>query len=372
MNKVLPLGMLILGMAACGSDKSEITIQMPSEGAPQTIIVNRDLISDLAVAREQTDLKTQSDTLEIKNGKLTIPTDPRGDARYLIQLGDNGMAELYTAPGESLNLQIESYNPLIYSVTGSQLMEDISGLKIVTDSIYNQFAKLSATGEVSDEQIRKYMADYDKALTGFIQKNPDSPAVIFAMFELQGESFKKAYDNLSEQAKKSILMPIITDQVNRMNEQSEEMQRIENERAEKAKGDKMAPDFSLKDPEGKLVSLSQFRGKWVILDFWGTWCGWCVKGIPALKEAYKKYNGKLEVISIDCNETEQEWLDGIKQYELPWVNVINNPEQNLLQAYSISGFPTKAIVNPQGKLVDITVGEDPSFYDRLAKFIKSN
>lgn len=136
------------------------------------------------------------------------------------------------------------------------------------------------------------------------------------------------------------------------------------------RGETNAPDFTFKDIDGKDVSLSDFRGKWVVIDFWGAWCGWCIKGFPALKEAYKKYNDRMVVIGVDCNDTPQAWRDAVRKYDLPWVNVYNDQKDGeLLMKYGIQGFPTKAIINPEGKLVDLTTGEDPSFYSRLATFL---
>ena len=131
-----------------------------------------------------------------------------------------------------------------------------------------------------------------------------------------------------------------------------------------------APSFTFSNLEGNPVSLSDFKGQWVVLDFWGSWCGWCIKGFPKLKEVYKEADGKFQVIGIDCRDTEAAWRAAVAKYELPWVNVYNsNPDSPVLREYGVTGFPTKAIVSPEGKLVDITVGEDPAFYDKLAKFI---
>ncbi|MDE6272648.1 MAG: redoxin domain-containing protein [Muribaculaceae bacterium] len=372
MKKILLFLAAILTLAACSNNKdgAEITVKMPASGAPNEIIVNFDLISDLAKARQYEDLKTQTDTLQVKDGEVAIPVDSRGPARYIIAVGDNLFAEVYTEPGQSLQLDITSYNPPAYTVKGSALMEDITKLNAITEPLDRRLNELMLSGSITPEQQQQYMIDYDNALTTFVKQNPKSPAVIYAMFQLQGDSFKQTYDNLTPEAKKSILMPIIDDQVARANEVSEEMQAKEQARAEKARGDKDAPNFTFKNIAGKDVSLSDFRGKWVVLDFWGTWCGWCVKGIPSLKEAYKQYAGKLEVIGIDCNEPESDWREGVEHYELPWVNVYNNQtDGQLLKDYSVEGFPTKVIISPEGKIVDITTGEDPSFYDRLAKFI---
>ena len=70
-------------------------------------------------------------------------------------------------------------------------------------------------------------------------------------------------------------------------------------------GDVDAPAFTFQDREGKDVSLSDFKGKWVIIDFWGSWCRYCIKGIPALKEAYAKYQTQVEVIGVACRDPKE-------------------------------------------------------------------
>lgn len=129
-----------------------------------------------------------------------------------------------------------------------------------------------------------------------------------------------------------------------------------------------APDFTLKNMMGEPVSLSSFQGEWVVLDFWGSWCRYCIQGIPSMKEAYTKYHPKgLEIIGIDCNETETAWLEALGKYELPWINVYNPDGRNSIvtQEYQIQGYPTKIIINPEGYIYETFLGEDPDFYEFL-------
>ena len=131
--------------------------------------------------------------------------------------------------------------------------------------------------------------------------------------------------------------------------------------------DEMAPDFELPNLEGNLTKLSSLRGKYVIIDFWGAWCIWCVRGIPSMKEAYSKYKDQMEILGVDCRDTEEKWKDAVKEHELPWKQVRCPDDQfrSLVEKYSIEGFPTKVIVDPKGKIVKVIVGEDPSFYTFL-------
>ena len=129
----------------------------------------------------------------------------------------------------------------------------------------------------------------------------------------------------------------------------------------------LAPDFELPDLQGNPLKLSSLRGKYVVLDFWGSWCIWCIRGIPHMKEAYSKYKDKMEILGVDCQDTEEKWKAAVEEHQLPWLQV-RCPEdylQTLGQQYRIQGFPTKVIIDPEGRLVKVVVGEDPAFYTFL-------
>ena len=84
-----------------------------------------------------------------------------------------------------------------------------------------------------------------------------------------------------------------------------------------------------------------------------------------MKEYYKKYAGKFEILGIDCNDTEAKWKEAVKKYELPWLHVYNQRGGKVLADYGIQGFPTKILIGPDGKIVKTIVGEDESFYKFL-------
>ena len=129
----------------------------------------------------------------------------------------------------------------------------------------------------------------------------------------------------------------------------------------------LAPDFELPDLQGNPLKLSSLRGKYVVLDFWGSWCIWCIRGIPRMKEAYSKYKDKMEILGVDCQDTEEKWKAAVEEHQLPWLQVRCPDDylQTLGQQYNIQGFPTKVIIDPKGRLVKVVVGEDPAFYTFL-------
>lgn len=136
--------------------------------------------------------------------------------------------------------------------------------------------------------------------------------------------------------------------------------------AKKLQEGTIAPDFTLPDIHGKQLKLSSLRGKYVILDFWGSWCVWCIKGMPELKKYYDKYKGKFEILGVDCNDTEARWKAAVEKHQIPWKHVRQSKEtQNVSDDYGVQGFPTKILIDPKGKIVKILVGEDPAFYELL-------
>ena len=134
----------------------------------------------------------------------------------------------------------------------------------------------------------------------------------------------------------------------------------------------MAPDFILNDINGNPMALSSLCGKWVVIDFWGSWCGWCIKGLPKMKEYYAKYGDKLEILGVDCKDTVEKWKAAVAKYEIPWMHVYWDMEKgdNPVEIYGVQGVPTKVVVNPEGKVAKIIVGEDPAFYEYLDEILK--
>ena len=134
----------------------------------------------------------------------------------------------------------------------------------------------------------------------------------------------------------------------------------------------MAPDFELPNLQGSTTKLSSLRGKYVVLDFWGSWCIWCIRGIPNMKTYYAKYKDKMEILGVDCRDSEEKWKAAVEEHQLPWLQVRcpDDKLQALASQYNIEGFPTKVVIDPQGKVAKVVVGEDPAFYTYLDELFK--
>lgn len=131
-----------------------------------------------------------------------------------------------------------------------------------------------------------------------------------------------------------------------------------------------APDFTLNNQHEEPISLSDFKGKWVILDFWGTWCAPCLNGMPELKEIYRAYNGKIEIVGIDCNDTKNAWQDAVARLALPWVSLYQPEGGEVSSAYHVTAFPTKVVITPDGVIKKIYSGASPTFKSDLENWLK--
>lgn len=132
-----------------------------------------------------------------------------------------------------------------------------------------------------------------------------------------------------------------------------------------------AVDFTLRDLAGKPFKLSSLKGKYVIVDFWGTWCINCIKGFPKMKSYYEAHKDKIAVVSVDCNDTEARWKAGVQKHALPWINVYNpKGAGDITKTFGVSVFPTKLLVDPEGKLVKAFTGETDDLYTELDALLK--
>ena len=134
----------------------------------------------------------------------------------------------------------------------------------------------------------------------------------------------------------------------------------------------MAIDFTQNDPDGKPVTLSSFRGKYVLIDFWASWCKPCRVENPNVVEAYKKYEKKnFTVLGVSLDRSKDPWLQAIKDDNLTWTHVSDLKFWNneVSQKYRISSIPQNLLIDPKGMIVAKNL-RGRELQDRLAELLK--
>lgn len=116
----------------------------------------------------------------------------------------------------------------------------------------------------------------------------------------------------------------------------------------------VAPDFAQATPEGKDLKLSDLRGKYVLIDFWASWCGPCRRENPNVVRMYEQYKDKgFDILSVSLDNARDRWLQAIEQDKLTWKHVsdLKGWENSVAQMYEVQGIPKTFLIDPQGKIV---------------------
>lgn len=257
-----------------------------------------------------------------------------------------------------------------YTAKGSDYVEGVADYDNFVRSISHEIDRIDRGKEGNWNDIRTLYDTRRARAAEWLTNNMHNPAAVYVLaYEVSSKTLLDYYDDLLPVINTSVLKPIVE-----QSKASAELAMATKQAQECIKEGAVAPLFTLADNLNNDVSLAAFRGKWVVLDFWGTWCGYCLKGIPAMKTAYEKHRGNCEFVSIDCNDSREKWLEGLEKYQMPWIHLYNPndvaPTKNVSVIYAIEGYPTKVIITPNGLIHKIFVGENQAFYEELDKILR--
>ena len=319
------------------------------------------------------------DTIPVTNGDfvydLKDPTQLRQVA--LMPLGGGSNLSVLLVPGEYARIDGTMDE---YFFSGSKFYEDYNAYdRSITDlqqkviDIMGTARRMHEDGTATDSAMTVLQEEYEttlqkmgEAAKEWAAKHPADDVSAYVISTLQGADYKAAVEGLDPAVRNGRLAPYIQSYLDRI--AAEEARQAAQQRC--AEGAE-APDFTVLDPDGKPITLSSLRGKAVVLDFWGSWCVWCIKGIPDMKKAYKKLSRKVEFFSIACNDTDEKWRAALAEQQMPWLQAINGEgKDDVSVLYGIQAYPTKIIIGSDGKIVKTIVGEDPAFYDLLNTLFK--
>ncbi|MHB0755814.1 TlpA family protein disulfide reductase [Polaribacter sp. M15] len=318
----LLLGLLI--MVACSQEKPKdyLTFSGKLENNKDSIlaIANRQgIIKEIKIGAEG----TFKDTLKLKSDKGEI---------YTLQTAVDKVAPIYLKNGFDITLNGNSDNfmeSFKYSGNGASNSNFILAQIKKGQSIGNPQLILNLDEKAFRKKIEDLKTDYDSILNAY--NNLDS--TLYATVKQQNEQLVTYFNNAYEQSKVM------------------------------GKG-KPSPKFkNYINIKGGKMSLDDFKGKYVYIDVWATWCGPCIQQIPYLKTLEEDYHNKnIEFVSISTDESrrsggsweaaEQKWRDFVEKRNLSGVQLWSGKDYSFQQAYQINAIPRFILIDPEGNIVN--------------------
>ncbi|WP_257666334.1 TlpA disulfide reductase family protein [Parapedobacter tibetensis] len=292
---------------------------------------------------------TKSDTVYTKGGRFTWQAEMpepqkvylKFPARYFEFFAEQGAIKI---KGKA-----DAINEL--KVSGSSVQDEADAfarsLKDLTDQqspLYRQYGKVSPEEQLAiEEKLEAIRAQRRERTQQYIAAHPKSAfsTSLVADRAVMGdyEDIKSMYGLLDASAIQTAAGKQLTERLDVLKRSSI--------------GSTML-DFTLPDTSGEPVRFSDFKGKYVLVDFWASWCGPCRAENPNVLKAYDRYKDKnFTVVGISLDEDGEKWKKAIQEDGMPWAQVsdLKGFRNEVSTYYGIQGIPSTLLVNPEGKII---------------------
>lgn len=356
MKKIIIAVYTVLLLSACQEKKhGAFVVQGIIENAPGRKV----LLMEMPYNAPQA-LVLDSATLN-KEGSFTLRAMAKEEGIYRLVL-ENGPNVILINDSKTIRLRLDVNDYRNYTVEGSPASESLHHLfeeytrkdsaVLATFKHLDTLAKQPGNDSViatikkkRDDQLN----DINNTVKEFITNSP-SPAATFYAIGLGSRTMPP------EEIK-----PLVDKAVSKFKDHTGLLavqKMIASQSTAKAPGymllDKQAPEINLPDLKGQQVSLSSFKGKYVLVDFWASWCGPCRAENPNVVAAYNKYKDKnFTIVGVSLDQDKAAWQQAIQKDSLTWTHIsdLKQWESPVVPAYGIEGIPFNVLLDPTGKII---------------------
>jgi peroxiredoxin len=363
MKKILFILITAVSFISCNNEENEGSF---------TVIGNIKNVSNQKIYLEELYFSQRPpevlDTAEVKNGKFTISAKATQQGLYRLRLEDNTVFFFindqpkieFAADASIISLQSNTFKSPINQQFKRFIIEvDTIQKSIASDAELLRQQKLNKEKDsiltVTSQAFAGKVDNYKNYIIQYIDTTTNAVMAMIALGytrEIETKKLEKAVTSLE---KRFPLNNNITTLV------AQYKQLLQQQMAKPQDG-ALAPDFSLPDANGKLISLSSFKGKYVLIDFWASWCRPCREENPNVVAAFNQFKDKnFTVLGVSLDKNKESWLNAIQKDNLTWTQVsdLKEWESSVVPQYKIEGIPFNVLVNPEGKIIasDLRGGE---------------
>lgn len=308
-----------------------------------------------AITLFNVDNNKKEDAAVIRNDQFELKGKANGLSVFAVSLKDSGFPIFVVSSGAdttTINTSMKTY-PQANIAGNAQTMamqeyqKEFDPLVALAKKINSESSTLDENDVAAAASLRKQAEAFNQQMenTGiaFIQYHPEAVASVFVlmneMHTMQPQELLTLFNTLTDDIKNTRYGKIVQTNIQLM--------------AATAVGAD-APGFTMNNAKGEPVSLSSFRGKYVLVDFWASWCTYCRVENPNVVKAYNQFKNKnFTVLGVSLDNSREGWLTAIRQDDLPWTQVSDlqgwsNAAALLYHVYSI---PANFLIGPQGKII---------------------